>query len=126
MTRAIAIGTIILCAGIRTTAASDSAAPVFACNLRAIRAADRPRYNALVKQVRAAITDRREVQDGYVYHLNRRALSLPEIAEWIEMESLCCPFLTLELSVSGKQPHWLLTLTGQKGVKALLDIEFPH
>src|ERR1700712_3890060 len=111
MTRAMALGTMILCAGI-CAASPDNTAPVFACNLKAIRAADRPRYTELVKRVRAAVADRREISNGYAYQLDSQAVTPPEAAEWMSMERLCCPFLTLQLSVSGRQPHWLLTLTG--------------
>jgi hypothetical protein len=106
-------------------AAQKDAAPVFACNLKAISAADRPRYNELVKRVRAAMRDRSEVSSGYTFKLDSKAVTLPEAAEWISMERMCCPFLTLQISASGNQPHWLLTLTGPEGVKPLLNAEFP-
>jgi hypothetical protein len=42
-------------------------APVFACNLKAISAAERPRYNDLVKRIRAAIRGRRsEISNGQI------------------------------------------------------------
>jgi hypothetical protein len=93
--------------------------------LNAISAADRPRYSELVKQVREAIRERIEVSDGYAFQLDGDALTLPEAAEWFSMERKCCPFLTLQLSVSGSQTHWTLMLTGPEGVKALIDAEFP-
>jgi hypothetical protein len=98
---------------------------VFACNLKAIRATERPRYNDLVKRLRSATQDRRELTDGYAFKLDSKVISLPEVAEWISMERLCCPFLTLQLSASGAQVDWLLNLTGPKGVKPLLQAEFP-
>ena len=98
---------------------------VFACNLNAIPAAKRPRYQELVKRVRSAVRDRSEMPDGYTFTLDSKAVTLPEVAEWIGMERLCCPFLTLQLSASGQQPHWILTLSGPEGVKPLLDVEFP-
>lgn len=114
----------MFCFGIHATA--NDAAPVFACNLKAIPAADRHRYSGLVKRVRAAVTNRREVADGYAYQLDHQSLTLSEAAEWMGMERLCCPFLTFQLTVSGKQSSWLLTLTGPEGIKPLLDAEFPR
>jgi hypothetical protein len=61
----------------------------------------RPRYNDLVKRLRSATRDRRELPDGYAFKLDSKAVSVPEVAEWISMERLCCPFLTLQLSASG-------------------------
>src|SRR3954452_18464568 len=95
-----------------------------ACDLSAIGAADRPRYSDLVKRVRAAIRERAEISDGYVFKLDSQAIGLLELAEWISMERLCCPFLTLQLSASGNQKHWGLTLTGPEGVKPLIETEF--
>jgi hypothetical protein len=69
--------------------------------------------------------DRSEVSNGYVFRLESKLVSLPDAAEWISMERMCCPFLTLQLSASGNQTDWVLTLTGPAGVKSLLDAEFP-
>jgi hypothetical protein len=99
--------------------------PAIACNTTAIRAADRPRYNDLMKRLRLAIRDQTEARDGYTFRLDGKSLSLPELADWISMELLCCPSLTFQLSASGNQSDWTLTLTGPEGVKALLQTEFP-
>lgn len=114
----------LLCIGF--CAAQDSTTPVFACNLKAISAAERPRYNDLTKRLRNAARNRSELPDGYAFKLDSKTISLPEVAEWISMERLCCPFLTLQLSASGDQADWLLKLTGPAGVKPLLQAEFPR
>lgn len=67
----------------------------------------------------------RDVSDGYAFDLESQAVTLPEVAEWIAMERLCSPFLTLQVSASGHQPQWFLQLTGPEGVTPLLDREFP-
>ena len=78
--------------------ARNDPAPVFACNLNAISAADRPRYHELAKRVRSAMRDRSEKLDS-------NTITWHEAAEWISMERLCCPFLALQISASGNQPH---------------------
>ena len=108
-----------------SAAAQKDASTVFACNLKAISATERPRYIELVKRVREAMRDRTEISNGYAFKLDSKTITLPEAAEWISMERLCCPFLTLQLSAAGNQTHWVLTLTGPEGVKPLLDVEFP-
>ena len=70
--------------------------------------------------------DRTEISNGYAFKLDSNIVTLPETAEWISMEQLGCPFLTLQLSAMGNQTHWILTLTGPEGVKPLLDVEFPR
>jgi hypothetical protein len=106
-------------------AAQKDAAPVFACNLKTMSSAERLRYDVLVKRIRGAMRDRMETSNGYVFKLDSKTVTLPEAAEWMGMERLCCPLLTLQLAASGNQADWLLTLTGPEGVKSLLDAEFP-
>lgn len=98
---------------------------VIACNLNAISKAERPRYIDLTRKLRAGVRDRSELADGYSYKLDGSVVLLSEVGEWISMERLCCPFLTLKISVTGGEGDWLLTLTGPKGVKPLLMQEFP-
>ncbi|MGH9631431.1 MAG: hypothetical protein ACRD7E_24265 [Bryobacteraceae bacterium] len=69
-----------------------------------------------MKRLRLAVRNRSEIANGYTFKLDSKAVTLPEAAEWISMERLCCPFLTLQLSVSANQPHWILTLTGPEGI----------
>jgi hypothetical protein len=95
-----------------------------ACNPKAIAATDRPRYNELMTRLRNAVRNRREVPDGYAYQLESKAIALTEVAEWITLERLCCPFLTFDLQVAGEGTH--LMLRGPDGVKAILQEEFPE
>ena len=95
-----------------------------ACNLKAISAAERPRYNDLIKRLRIAVQDPTELPDGYTYKLDTKKITLPEVAEWIAMERLCCPFLTFQLDVKGNGDSEL-TMRGPEGAKAILREEFP-
>jgi hypothetical protein len=125
MTIAIALRASLFCLCVCAAAQKKDPSTVFSCNLKAISAAERPRYNELVKRVRDAMRDRTEMSNGYAFKLDSKRITLLEAAEWIGMERLCCPFLTLQLSAAGNQAHWVLTLTGPEGVKPLLDAEFP-
>jgi hypothetical protein len=102
-----------------------TATPVFACNLNAIAIADRPRYNAFVKNIRAAIGYHSEISGGCVFNVDGKTVTLLEAAEWAGMERLCCPFLTIKYEEAGDQCDWLLTITGPPGAKPLIVAEFP-
>lgn len=99
-----------------------------ACNITAIAAADRPRYLELSSLLRSAIQDASELADGYSFALTAERMDLLQVAEWIGMERRCCPFLTFELLVSGRQEEFFLKLMGPEGVKGILEHEFlrPH
>jgi hypothetical protein len=122
MTLATLLGLSLFCVGV--CAAADSSAPL-ACNIKAISAAERPRYNDLIKRLRAAVQDRSELPDGYAYKLDAKKMTLPEVAEWITMERLCCPFLRFQLDVQGNGDSQL-TQRGPDGAKAILRQEFPE
>lgn len=100
------------------------ASSVLTCNIQAISAVQRPRYNDLVSRLRAAIRDRRELPDGYDCTLDSAKITSPEVSEWIAMERLCCPFLIFELEGAGEASR--LTMRGPDGAKALLQEEFPN
>jgi hypothetical protein len=89
----------------------------------AIDAGRRAHYTGLVNRLRLAVYDPNELPDGYVFRLHSDAMSLPEVAEWITLERLCCPFLTFGLEVSG-DGEARLTLRGPSGVKDILREEF--
>ena len=99
------------------------ASPVLACNIQAISAVQRPRYNDLVSRLRSAMRDRRELPDGYDYLLDSAKITEPEVSEWIAIERLCCPFLIFRLERAGKDCR--LTMRGPEGSKAVLREEFP-
>lgn len=123
MTTATALLIPLLWVGI--CAADNGSEPLFSCNLRAISTLQRPRYNELLKRIRTAIRDRNEIAHGYTFRLDSQVVTLPEAAEWIVMERRCCPFLTIQLSASGNQADWVLTLIGPPGAKPIIAVEFP-
>jgi hypothetical protein len=125
MNFATAVCVSLFCIGI-CSAADGGTSPPLACNMRAISAADRPRYNDLMKRLRSAVRNRSELTDGYVYKLDSKPMALAEVAEWITMERLCCPFLTFQLDVKGLDGTAQLTLRGPVGTKAILQEEFPQ
>lgn len=124
MTTATVLVSVMFSVGMCSASSRDKK-PVFACNLKAISAAERPRYNELVKRVRAAIRKPSETAEGFTFKLDSNAVTLPEAAEWITMERLCCPFLTLQLAAAGNQTDWTLALTGSEGAKSIIAAEFP-
>ncbi|MDQ2774030.1 MAG: hypothetical protein M3Y57_03745 [Acidobacteriota bacterium] len=93
-----------------------------ACNLSALT--DPARYRTLLEQLRSALSGSAELPDGYSYSVQGELLSLVELGEWISLERFCCPFLNFELSVSGTESLYWLTLTGPEGVKPILEKEF--
>jgi len=93
---------------------------VLACNLNAINEAELPTYRSLCSRLREAITDRRELSDGYAFRLSAELVSLLDAARWVSLERLCCPFLTFRLETTGRDRDYWLTLVGPPDAKAIL------
>ncbi len=98
------------------------AAPPLQCRLGALTRAERARQGELIVRVRRAVTARRDVPGGYVFDLDP-SVPVPEVAEWLALESRCCPFLDLALELDGDGRGRRVRLTGGRGVKAFVAAE---
>ena len=91
-----------------------------ACDLDAISAGDRPRYNELRKILAASAAGKRELADGIAVQISTERMPLVQLAEWISLERKCCPFFEFKIEVApASGPVWL-SLTGRPGVKEFL------
>jgi hypothetical protein len=95
-----------------------------ACDLGAISASDRPRYNELRRSVAASVIGKRELPDGLAIQINTAQIALPQLAEWISFERKCCPFFEFRIDLAPESgPVWL-SLTGRAGVKEFITEAF--
>jgi hypothetical protein len=101
----------------------ETAARQLVCELSAIDAADRIRHKNLLLKLGSAHTDCSETSDGFSIRMDPHRMPLHELAEWIELEHLCCPFLTLILEVRAGEADVWLTITGPAGAKPIIAAE---
>src|SRR5262245_32859961 len=79
--------------------------PVFACNLAALSRDERTVHHRLADTLLAAVRQQRELTNGYAFRLE--PAMLPTAAEWVALESRCCPFFSFELRLAGDGgPLW--------------------
>ena len=108
-------------------------APPLACRLDALDAGQRERHRLLSENLVGAVVSARELADGWEVSLDlariRDAKGLPycvvELAEWVDLESRCCPFIDFGIDASGRGGPVRLRLTGREGVKELIASEVP-
>jgi hypothetical protein len=110
--------TISLCA-----AAVYGESPIV-CNLNALSPAERSHHAALSRKLAAATVENRELPDGLALRLSPTRMTLAELADWIEAERRCCPFLDFRVSLEREGGAFQLSLSGRPGVKELLQSEF--
>jgi hypothetical protein len=113
-------------------AASASAEESLVCRLDALSPAERDRHQRLGEMLRRSVTDTAELSTGYALTLDlsrlpvdakRLPFCVVEVAEWVDLESRCCPFLDFEISLRDKGRHVTLRLTGGSNVKTFLREE---
>ncbi len=95
------------------------------CRLDSFCGADRAHHAGLIEQLKASLEVVRELPDGYAFRFADDGSLFGRLAEWVRLESVCCPFLDFELKVErASGPVWL-RLTGGEGVKEFLENQFP-
>jgi len=87
-----------------------------ACALAGFDAATARRYQELRAAMRTAAVARQELPDGYGIRFMPDPLVFTQLAEWITLERVCCPFLAFALEWSAPDGVWL-KLTGAPDVK---------
>jgi len=97
----------------------------FVCRLEFFRGSERVLHAGLIDQLKDSLEEVRELPNGFALRFADDGSLFGRLAEWVRLESVCCPFLDFELRVERSSgPVWL-RLTGGEGVKAFLKNQFP-
>jgi hypothetical protein len=101
---------------------SDST--IFYCNVYAFTPAERKHHNDLTRKLSEARAEVRELPDGYAFRLLPEILSLVELAEFVSLESRCCPFFDFAVELERNNGPLWLRLRGNDGIKPFIRAEF--
>ena len=102
-------------------AGAGAAGEHFACNMKALTTEQRTEHAKRSKLLLRSIQSRKELPDGYAFRVDPSAIPIEEVARWIALERLCCPFLHFGLDIDAATTS--LRLTGPPGVKEFLRLE---
>ena len=106
--------------GLVPTGAAAGRGPL-ACHLTALSKDERAAHAQLMLQMAGAVRETKELSDGYAFRMAPQALAAT--AQWVALESRCCPFFAFELELeSHGGPLWL-RIRGAEGVKAFIREE---
>jgi len=95
----------------------------FSCNLSALDQEQRKRHDSLARDLFPKHLEIKELPDGYGLRFPNNRLLFIGLSEWITLEQLCCPFLTISLELHRDQEPIWLKATGKDGVKNFLRAE---
>ena len=80
----------------------------------------RQRRQTTIDAFRRMQVGRAELPDGYAYTFEATSEALLQIAQLVDMERECCPFLTFKIMVDAGRGPIRLEVTGPKEAKALI------
>jgi len=89
--------------------------------MNAIEPSAREPHLANARELFASITEIQELSDGYKFRLPPS--SFLQVARFVELERLCCPFFGFVIEVEREGSEVLLSLTGREGVKDFIKTE---
>lgn len=97
--------------------------PILACNLHAIPAEERPLHQQRWAQLLAALHGHEAQAHGYTLTFALDHATLPLLAQVVNNERLCCPFLHFAIAIAPEASTCTLTLSGPPGTRELLAAE---
>lgn len=96
----------------------DSSNLPVACSLMDSELQERRR--TVLEKVRSVVSEVKELEHGFIYRFPSGGAWIRELANLIELEHQCCPFLKFSITVEpGDGPVWL-EMTGPHGTKEFL------
>ena len=98
---------------------------ILACRLDALDSGERERHAQLSHELAGVVTDVEELPDGLAIRFPSKPYVFLRLAEWMELERACCPFLEFGLIFENRRPTMRLELRGPEGVKDFLGTELP-
>jgi hypothetical protein len=96
----------------------------FYCNIKALTPDERSRHKQLGEKLTTARKETVETDKGYEFQYSPADISLAELAEWVGVESKCCPFFDFHIDVERQGKLLCLRLTGEEGIKAFIQAGF--
>jgi hypothetical protein len=95
----------------------------FACIMDAIPPHKRQTHIETARQMFHAVSETREMLNGYAFRLPNESELLLKIAEFVSLERLCCPFFGFTIEIEPEGGAVWLALTGRDGVKPFIQAE---
>lgn len=94
-----------------------------ACDALALSAAKRARHSELVRTLSKRRGEIKELPSGYELRYTSARAVWSLVSEWAGLESRCCPFLDLSVTVSASKDLVVVRIVGPRGVKSFLREE---
>jgi hypothetical protein len=94
---------------------------ILACDMSALTKEQRTRHEAMTKRLLQHAT-REDLEDGFLFTIERTDISVADLAEWVADESRCCPAIDFHVELPAFGPL-TLRLDGGADVKEFMAAE---
>lgn len=91
-----------------------------ACDMKTMTPEQRERHTILIQRNKERQLEKKELVDGWGGRYPFEAGMIMDLAEFMTLELLCCPFFSISLEVNGEREEVWLNWTGREGVKEML------
>jgi hypothetical protein len=81
----------------------------------------RERRRTILDSVRGAVSRVTALPAGYAYHFEAKPEALVQLARLVELERVCCAFLTFRIIAEAGSDAICLEITGPPDAKPLID-----
>ena len=96
----------------------------FVCDMTALTSTERDRHGELAARLIGAVVGFEELADGYAARFAMEPATVLQLAEFLTLERLCCPWLTLAVEIERERGPLRLRITGRQGAKPYIRAEF--
>lgn len=96
----------------------------FACDMSVMTAEERDHHAELGRKMFGMVKEVKELRDGFALRFNVDSAMVPTVAQFIEKERLCCPFMKFTVEIGAEHGPLWVSITGRKGAKDFIRAEF--
>jgi hypothetical protein len=100
--------------------------PPIACNLKTLTCEQRKELHRIGEHVISAITTCRELSDGYAFRVEPTKAPLIDVAQWLDLWRLCCPFYEFQIDFHAADGSVRLSVKGRPSVKEYTPVDVPQ
>lgn len=98
---------------------------VIACDAHALAPSEQAYWvNEIVPKLYSQVQEIRELPNGWLWRLPNTQEVLTLVAQDLNIERLCCPFVRYTLELEPHHGPFWLRMTGEEGVKEFLRMSF--
>jgi hypothetical protein len=94
--------------------------------MKALTSQQRNQLGQVGEHVISAITESRELSDGYAFRVDPTKASLMDVAQWLDLWRRCCPFYEFRIDVHAADGSLWLSVKGRSGVKEYIPLDSPR